>query len=192
MGPTWGPSGSCRSQMGPMLTPWTLLSGWCPALNVRRLSIRMGLVLRLTGKNLLRGSSMKCELTSLVWYIALQSYIRTKKRDIECVSTTPSIKLYRVPRVMNNISYKIHILLYWEVLLDPYQQLKAICTYIYIYRPQSRTVITRSNIVRYCMNYCRNSCRTSIRCWTQKDPPPPPHTHTHTHTYTTYHILKWV
>ena len=28
MGPIWGPSGSCRPQMGPMLAPWTLLSGW--------------------------------------------------------------------------------------------------------------------------------------------------------------------
>ena len=28
MGPTWGPSGSCRPQVGPMLAPWTLLSGW--------------------------------------------------------------------------------------------------------------------------------------------------------------------
>ena len=27
MGPTWGPPGSCWSQMGPMLAPWTLLSG---------------------------------------------------------------------------------------------------------------------------------------------------------------------
>ena len=27
MGPTWGPPGSCRHQMGPMLAPWTLLSG---------------------------------------------------------------------------------------------------------------------------------------------------------------------
>ena len=27
MGPTWGPPGSCRSQMGPMWAPWTLLSG---------------------------------------------------------------------------------------------------------------------------------------------------------------------
>ena len=27
MEPTWGPSGSCRTQMGPMLAPWTLLSG---------------------------------------------------------------------------------------------------------------------------------------------------------------------
>ena len=27
MGPTWGPSGSDRAQVGPMLAPWTLLSG---------------------------------------------------------------------------------------------------------------------------------------------------------------------
>ena len=29
MGQTWGPPGSCRPQMGPMLAPWTLLSGCC-------------------------------------------------------------------------------------------------------------------------------------------------------------------
>ena len=29
MGPTWGPPGSCRPLMGPMLAPWTLLSGQC-------------------------------------------------------------------------------------------------------------------------------------------------------------------
>ena len=27
LGPTWGPPGSCRPQMGPMMAPWTLLSG---------------------------------------------------------------------------------------------------------------------------------------------------------------------
>ena len=27
MGPIWGPPGSCRTQVGPMLGPWTLLSG---------------------------------------------------------------------------------------------------------------------------------------------------------------------
>ena len=27
MGPTWGPPGSCRPQVGPLLAPWTLLSG---------------------------------------------------------------------------------------------------------------------------------------------------------------------
>ena len=28
MGPTWGPPGSCRPQMGPMLAQWSLLSGY--------------------------------------------------------------------------------------------------------------------------------------------------------------------
>ena len=28
MGPTWGPFGAGRTQVGPMLAPWTLLSGW--------------------------------------------------------------------------------------------------------------------------------------------------------------------
>ena len=27
MGPSWGPPGSCQPQMGPILAPWTLLSG---------------------------------------------------------------------------------------------------------------------------------------------------------------------
>ena len=27
MRPTWGPSGADRTQVGPMLAPWTLLSG---------------------------------------------------------------------------------------------------------------------------------------------------------------------
>ena len=27
MGPTWGPPGPCRPQMGPMLAPWSLRSG---------------------------------------------------------------------------------------------------------------------------------------------------------------------
>ena len=30
MGPKWGPSGADRTQVGPMLAPWTLLSGSCP------------------------------------------------------------------------------------------------------------------------------------------------------------------
>ena len=29
MGPTWDQPGSCRPQLGPMLAPWTLLSGIC-------------------------------------------------------------------------------------------------------------------------------------------------------------------
>ena len=30
MGSTWGPSGAGRTQVGPMLAPWTLLSGYIP------------------------------------------------------------------------------------------------------------------------------------------------------------------
>ena len=30
MGPTWGPSGAGRTQVGLMLAPWTLLSGYLP------------------------------------------------------------------------------------------------------------------------------------------------------------------
>ena len=33
MGPTWGPSGADRTQVGPMLAPWTLLSGDIPQAN---------------------------------------------------------------------------------------------------------------------------------------------------------------
>ena len=32
MGPTWGSHGSCQPQMGPMLVPWTLLSGKAPGM----------------------------------------------------------------------------------------------------------------------------------------------------------------
>ena len=34
MRPTWGAPGSCRPQMGPMLAPWTLLSGRCSKFTV--------------------------------------------------------------------------------------------------------------------------------------------------------------
>ena len=34
MGPIWGPPGSCRPQMGPMLAPWTLLWGKVSKLHV--------------------------------------------------------------------------------------------------------------------------------------------------------------
>ena len=39
MGPKWGPPGSCRPQMGPMLAPWTLLSGTLPALEEDNLTL---------------------------------------------------------------------------------------------------------------------------------------------------------
>ena len=48
LGPTWGPPGSCRPQMGPMLAPWTLLSGLVIPNSTRRVSICV-LIWNLTG-----------------------------------------------------------------------------------------------------------------------------------------------
>ena len=56
MGPTWGPPGSCRPQMGPMLAPCTLLSGTtpsCPKLHPGRLD---------------RIKTLKCAVCYIAWY----------------------------------------------------------------------------------------------------------------------------
>ena len=46
-------------------------------------------------------------------------------------------------------------------------------TIIGAFRIQSSAVITRSTIVRYCINDCRNSGRISIRCWIHRRHPIP-------------------
>ena len=38
MGPTWGPPGSCWPKMGPMLVPWTVLSGSSPQCDSREIA----------------------------------------------------------------------------------------------------------------------------------------------------------
>ena len=49
MGPTWGPPGSSRPQMGPMLAPWTLLSMYdCPnsrVPNLKNISVDLSYVI---------------------------------------------------------------------------------------------------------------------------------------------------
>ena len=40
MGPTWGPPGSCRPQMGPMLAPWSLLSGNVSVVHKHGMTVR--------------------------------------------------------------------------------------------------------------------------------------------------------
>ena len=42
MGPTWGPSGADRTQVGPMLAPWTLLSGISTALWIIKVPYSIG------------------------------------------------------------------------------------------------------------------------------------------------------
>ena len=39
MGPTWGPPGSCRTRMGAMLAPWTLLSGAACSLDWHHMNV---------------------------------------------------------------------------------------------------------------------------------------------------------
>ena len=49
-GPTWGPPGSCRPQVGPVLAPWTLLYGyifthktaWCDLWSMAFLTLHRG------------------------------------------------------------------------------------------------------------------------------------------------------
>ena len=50
MGPTWGPPGSCRPQMGPMLAQWTLLSGGDPWLFDNSVAARCLITYELTIK----------------------------------------------------------------------------------------------------------------------------------------------
>ena len=49
MEPTWGPSGADRTQVGPMLVPWTLLSGWLDIF--QRWHMEMSLTLTLISGN---------------------------------------------------------------------------------------------------------------------------------------------
>ena len=39
IGPTWGPSGADRTQVGLMLAPWTLLSGWANYYDIAQLQV---------------------------------------------------------------------------------------------------------------------------------------------------------
>ena len=62
MGPTWGPPGSCRPQMSPMLTLWTLLSG----------------LLNLTMPIL-----TKCEWYYFNWYSILSGHLTDMKYQVQ-------------------------------------------------------------------------------------------------------------
>ena len=72
MGKTWGPPGSYRPQMGPMLAPWILLlSGW---------SLYWNTALYIFSKSVL--FSVVCSLLCLTWFCAVWFYITmTSKMD---------------------------------------------------------------------------------------------------------------
>ena len=45
--PTWGPAGADRTQVGPMLAPWTMLSGFCSFCKTRIGAIRPSVLLNI-------------------------------------------------------------------------------------------------------------------------------------------------
>ena len=76
MGPRWGPPGSCRPQMGPMLAPRTLLSGMSPQKLFYCISIRFipfwtfFLLWTPAGVTHMRYMSLQCHIChSIEWHI---------------------------------------------------------------------------------------------------------------------------
>ena len=70
MGPTWGRPGSCRPQMGPMMAPWTLLSGAPTWLDSRGLwRCRVAVILAAT---ILLGISLNHKSSILGRHMAVQ------------------------------------------------------------------------------------------------------------------------
>ena len=67
--PTWGPSGSCRPQMGPMLAPWISLSGLSPC--VPRMSLPTSM----------------CSVFQHLVYMHLQPVASTYKLIRHCATT---------------------------------------------------------------------------------------------------------
>ena len=79
MGPTWGPSGADRTQVGPMLGPWTLLSVqfWCTRVwqNDKQPSATVLAAAVLTKEN---GYNIEIERLSVFMRIVLQGKIIVK------------------------------------------------------------------------------------------------------------------
>ena len=84
MGPTWGPPGSCRPQMGPMLAPWTLLSGTVPSYQcgdshyenkTAKTGPKMLLAIRIHTNNMNILLTKLCLVTMVWWIIAKIAFI---------------------------------------------------------------------------------------------------------------------
>ena len=86
MGPTWGPSGADRTQVGPMLAPWTLLSGtWtgrCQPVLVGPVNVSHEITLIHTqyGTSTGPAQAQYWPNPGLMWYVCEESYIRLTSR----------------------------------------------------------------------------------------------------------------
>ena len=90
MGPTWGPPGSCRPQMGPMLAPWTLLSGFPDLHNHSHIKVDMFVSYSLCDgwNHLFYGTyhyvflrnGCECEIYRLLWFTSYFQKDLTQKQ----------------------------------------------------------------------------------------------------------------
>ena len=115
MGPSWGPPGSCRSLMSPMMTPWTLQSG-NPYINL----IPITTVETVEQQTLVSrpGSQSTLNMNFLIWVdnnrASLPPHLQPETvpqvESIENVgdwSSSLSQPLMKKPHLIWNISYQI-------------------------------------------------------------------------------------
>ena len=72
MGPTWGPPGSCRPQIGPILAPWILLSGY--NVFIMKIHRRLG-----SCDSVCRNTASQY---NIVWHVPLQQTPRTHQLSV--------------------------------------------------------------------------------------------------------------
>ena len=79
MGPTWSPPGSCRPQMGPMLAPWTLVSGqyWTDSCHLQ-----------------FDGTVLPCRRCGTAWSLASWALAGSKRNSCWCCNST-TVRLIR-------------------------------------------------------------------------------------------------
>ena len=126
MGPTWGPPGSCRPQMGPMLAPWTLLWWVIPG----RRAQTSGFYL-LDKKSWLK---RKCHWGEIVitdctgsccsdkkcskWHFGLWFYLIAISRIVSKPRTLFTVDFFTVLKFSNNSSVTVRIVLPGEWKLE--------------------------------------------------------------------------
>ena len=84
MGPRWGPSGAARTQVGPMLAPWTLLSG-----TLQR-QVQIIWTLSLTENYNSRSVPL---ITAMCSQLDTSEKFETRKRTEVCLSTIENVVL---------------------------------------------------------------------------------------------------
>ena len=103
MWPTWGPPGSCRPQVGPMLAPWTLLLWHAPSdrAECNKLGISYGFSPSVTSAR--STPTQTAPPASLLWKLVLRNYLISIFFRIRYESTITTLVFEHW-----KVCYKIH------------------------------------------------------------------------------------